>query len=243
VRPPLIAVSSYRLAPGNVPRWEGGAFAVPDTYVGAIRRAGAIPALLCPAGDVSAEDILEAFDGLLLVGGGDVDPRRYVGEPHPRVYGIDPDRDAFEIGLTLAADRMDLPTLAICRGVQVLNVAFGGSLLQHLPDVPGLLPHGIPGEDAGAVHPVKVSPGSRLDHAFGADRTTCSSHHHQGLDRLGEGLSAVAWADDGLVEAVERDEGWMLGVQWHPEETAADDPSQQRLFEALVERAGERAAA
>jgi putative glutamine amidotransferase len=90
---------------------------------------------------------------------------------------------------------------------------------------------------------VKVSRGSRLDHAFRPDRTTCASHHHQGLDRLGEGLSAVAWADDGLVEAVERDGGWMLGVQWHPEETAAHDPSQQRLFEALVERAGERAAA
>ena len=217
---------------------------MPDTYVGAIRRAGAVPALLCPAADVSAEALLDAFDGLVLTGGGDVDPRRYAGEPHPSVYGIDPDRDAFEIGLTLAADRMDLPTLAICRGVQVMNVAFGGSLLQHLPDVPGLLPHGIPGRDrGGAVHSVKVSAGSRLEHAFASDRATCSSHHHQGLDRLGEGLSAVAWSDDGLVEAVERDQGWMLGVQWHPEETAVDDPSQQRLFEALVERAGERALA
>src|SRR5581483_6779612 len=151
------------------------------------------------------------------------------------IYGLEPDRDAIEIGLILEADRTGTPTLAICRGMQVMNVAFGGTLIQHLPSV-GLSGHGAPSGEEGARHEVKVAPAGRLAEAVRVERLTCSTHHHQGVDRLAPGLVATAWSEDGLVEAIERDSGWMLGVQWHPEDTAADDPSQQALFDAFVRR-------
>ncbi|MBA3551383.1 MAG: gamma-glutamyl-gamma-aminobutyrate hydrolase family protein [Actinobacteria bacterium] len=237
---PLIAAVGYRLPAGRVTRWDTGAFAVPESYVKALRRAGARAAILCAADDWSGAGELERFDGLLLVGGGDVEPGRYGAAAHPADYGLDPERDAEEIGTLQAADRAGLPTLAICRGAQVLNVAFGGTLLQHLPDVPNLLPHRPTEGGPAAMHAVKLLQGSRLAAACDASEATGLSHHHQGFDRLGEGLSAVAWSDDGLVEAIERQDGWMLGVQWHPEETAAHDPAQQGVFDAFVAEAGRR---
>jgi putative glutamine amidotransferase len=237
VRAPQIAVPSYHLAAGRVTRWDRGAYAVPDSYVEAIRRAGGRPVLLTAPDGADPMDVLERFDALLLVGGGDVDPARYgAASHHPDVYGVDPERDRFEIDLLRSADRSGLPTLAICRGVQVLNVAFGGTLHQHLPDIPALGQHRFP---AGHVflHEVKVAEGTRLAEAARSVALQCLSAHHQGVDAVGEGLTPVAWSGDGLVEALEREGGWMVAVQWHPEETSADDPSQQSLFDALVAEA------
>jgi putative glutamine amidotransferase len=234
---PLIALVSYRLAPGRVKKWDTGAFAVPDQYVAALDRAGGRASLLAGRADGEPEGLLERFDGLLLVGGGDVAPERFgAAHRHPDVYGVDPERDALEVDLVLAADRMGIPTLAICRGIQVLNVALGGTLHQHLPDVEGFDQHRQPAK-VGFMHEVKVSESSRVIEATGAAALQCFSAHHQGLDHIGGGLVPIGWAQDGLVEAVERPVGWMVGVQWHPEHTAAQDPSQQALFDALVARA------
>ena len=238
---PLIALVSYHLAPGRVTKWDTGAYAVPDEYVAALDRAGARAALLAGTPTENAGELLERFDGLLLVGGGDVAPERYgAAEHHPTLYGVDVGRDAFEIDLLLAADSTGLPTLAICRGLQVMNVAFGGSLHQDLPSTAGFEQHRQPVK-VGFLHDVKLEESSRLAEAVGAVAMSCYSAHHQGLDRLGEGLRPVAWTGDGLVEAVERPDGWMVGVQWHPEHTATGDPAQQALIGALVERARDRA--
>jgi putative glutamine amidotransferase len=231
---PLIGVATYHLQSGRITRWDTGAYAVPDSYVDALRRAGA-RVILLPGPD--GTDLMHRVNGLLLTGGGDLEPSRYGADPHPALYGVDQDRDGFEIDLVLAADRERTPTFAICRGAQVVNVAFGGTLHQHLPDHDDLGPHGIPKAGGGLLHDVKVSESSRLFAGSGASVMSCSSSHHQGIDRLGEGLIPVAWSGDGLIEAVERPEGWLVAVQWHPEATATSDPAQQSLFDAFVERA------
>jgi putative glutamine amidotransferase len=237
---PLIAVVGYHLAPGRVTRWPEGGYGVPGPYIDALRRAGARTLIVNPGEDTEPAQILEPFDGLLLVGGGDVDPSRYGQERGPELYGMETDRDELEVGLVLAADRLALPTLCICRGMQVMNVAFGGTLHQHLPGMPGLLEHGVPLADTVSTHDVKVAAEGRLFATTKASRLSCSSHHHQGVDRLGTGLAANGWSPDGLVEGIERvvddpyNEVWMLGVQWHPEDTAAEDPTQQALFDGLA---------
>lgn len=234
---PQVAVVAYHLSPGRVSYWQVGGFGVPENYVDAVRRAGGRPELMLPGDDTPPEELLKSFEALLLVGGGDVDPARYGQEPHATIYGLEPDRDDLEIELLREADRTGMPTLAICRGMQVMNVAFGGTLIQHLPDHNAYLPHGTPSGRDHLAHDVKAAPGSRLADGAGAEVLICSTHHHQGVDRLGEGLAATGWSEDGLVEAVERDGGWMLGVQWHPEDTASEDPRQQALFDALIGRA------
>jgi putative glutamine amidotransferase len=242
---PLIAVVAYHLADDRVPRWPHGGYGVPGPYLDRLRRAGARTAIVSPGEPVSALEVLEPFDGLLLVGGGDVDPRRYGQEPGEHVYGVEPDRDAFEIELLHAADATGVPTLCVCRGMQVMNVAYGGTLVQHLPGTPGLIEHGVPVADTQSLHDVRTEPQSRLRATTGVERLTCSSHHHQGIDRIGDGLRPTGWSEDGLVEAIElerdgdpgnrpHEAGWMLGVQWHPEDTAGQDPAQQALFDALV---------
>jgi putative glutamine amidotransferase len=231
---PDVAVVAYHLRPGRVSFWGVGGYGVPENYVDAVRRAGGRPCLILPGDDSPPPELIEAFDALLLVGGGDVEPSRYGQTSRAEIYGVEPDRDAFEIGLLREAERRHLPTLAICRGMQVMNVAFGGTLIQHLPDHGEYRPHGAPSGEDRISHDVKVQPGSRLATAVQADVLSCSSHHHQGLEELGEGIAATAWSDDGLVEAIERDGGWMVGVQWHPEDTAERDPEQQAVFDALV---------
>ncbi len=238
---PLIAVVAYHLATDRVARWPEGGYGVPKPYLDALRRAGARTAILSPGEEGTPEEIFEPFDGLLLVGGGDVDPGRYGAEPGEHLYGIEPDRDEFEIALLHSADRLAMPTLCICRGMQVMNVAFGGALHQHLPDHPDLIEHGVPLEGTQTIHDVTPEPGSRLSAVTKAGRLASASHHHQGVDRLGEGLAATGRSPDGLIEAIEAivpdpqdtRATWMVGVQWHPEETAEDDPAQQSLFEAL----------
>jgi putative glutamine amidotransferase len=237
---PLIAVPAYRLEPGRVARWPEGGYGVPAPYVDALRRAGARTAILPPGEKADPDELLVAFDGLLLVGGGDVDPTRYGAERGAHDYGIEPGRDAFEIALLRAADRAAIPTLCICRGAQVMNVAFGGTLHQHLPDIDGLLEHGVPLDDTTSLHDVEPDQETRLATATETSSLRCASHHHQGIAVVGEGLRVAGRSSDGLVEAIERnaasdtDGGWILGVQWHPEETAATDPSQQALFDTLV---------
>jgi putative glutamine amidotransferase len=240
---PLIAVVAYHLDPGRVTRWPDGGYGVPAPYIEALRRSGARTAILSPGEGPDLDEILEPFDGLLLVGGGDIDPARYGADPDTaHDYGIDPDRDSFEIDVLHAADRRHVPTLCLCRGMQVMNVAFGGTLHQHLPDLPELLPHGVPLDGTESMHDVDPIPGSRLAALTKSGTLSCSSHHHQGVDRVGDRLVVTGRSPDGLVEAIElvvgdqQDEWatWMLGAQWHPEETAASDPVQQSLFEALV---------
>lgn len=235
--PPLVAIPAYHLAAGRVADWSRGGYAVPDAYVAALHRAGA-RAVLVPTLDVDdPEAVLAAFDGLLLAGGGDIDPLRYGAERHPEVYGVDPARDAAELALVRAALALAVPTFAICRGMQVLNVALGGTLHQHLPDLQGMDLHGQPGHDLSVVHDVKVTEGTLLAQAVGRPVLRCISHHHQAVDRLGAGLTAVAASGDGLVEALELEDpgdSWVLAVQWHPEMTAAEDRSQQALFSALA---------
>ncbi len=229
-----VAIVAYHLRPGRVTHWTVGGYGVPENYVDAVRRAGGRPTLVLPGDETLADESLRPYDSLLLIGGGDVEPARYGQERHEEIYGVEPDRDELEMALLLEADRAGTPTLAICRGMQVMNVAFGGTLIQDLADHGGFMEHGAPSGADRLTHDVKLASGSRLATVAGNEVLSCSSHHHQGLDRLGEGLVATAWSEDGLVEGIEREQGWMIGVQWHPEDSAARDPGQQVLFDALV---------
>lgn len=239
---PLIAVVAYHLGEDRVARWPEGGYGVPKFYLDALRRAGARTVILAPGEEGTPAEILEPFDGLLLVGGGDIDPARYGGGSSEHLYGIEPDRDEFEIQILRAADRIALPTLCICRGMQVMNVAFGGTLHQHLPDIPQLIQHGVPVEGTLTIHDVTPAAGSRLAAVTKSGSLAAASHHHQGIDRLGDGLEATGRTEDDLIEAIERTvpdqqdprATWMVGVQWHPEETAEHDPAQQSLFDALT---------
>jgi putative glutamine amidotransferase len=236
---PEIGIVAYHLRPGRVTSWGVGGYGVPENYVDALRRSGAYAALLLPGDDRTPDELLDRLDALMLVGGGDVVPERYGREAVDEVYGLEPDRDDFEIALLLRAVERDVPTLCICRGMQVMNVAFGGDLVQHLPADDRFMTHGVPSEAESLLHDVKLLAGSRIAEAAGSEVVSSSSHHHQGVDRLGDGLVATGWTEDGLIEAIESERGWMIGAQWHPEDTAASDPAQQGLFDALVREARE----
>jgi putative glutamine amidotransferase len=226
---PLIGITAY-VEPAKWGAWELPSALVPQMYVQAIERAGG-RALLVPPSTEGVEETLDALDGLLFSGGADLDPSTYGQETHPQTDGTRPDRDRGELALLTAALERDMPVLAVCRGSQVLNVARGGDLVQHLPDVIGDERHKhTPGVFAD--HDVRVEPGSQVGELLG-DRAPVKSHHHQGYGKVGEGLREVAWADDGTVEALE-DPGkrFAVGVLWHPE--AGEDAA---LFDALVEQA------
>jgi putative glutamine amidotransferase len=241
VTAPLVAIPTYHLGPGKVGNWEG-AYALPEPYVAALVAAGARVVLVPASQPGAAGELLARVHGLLLAGGGDIEPARYGAGDHPAQYGMDPDRDELELELATTAVAMGVPVLGICRGVQLLNVAFGGTLVQHLPDGNGHAGNQVVHRDEAmqAMHDVEVERGSRLAEALGDTRAACLSHHHQGLDRVGDGFRPVAWAPDGVVEGIERDQGWTVGVLWHPESTAATDPVQQRLLGTLVEMASRR---
>ena len=232
---PLIGITTYAQdARWGV--WHQPAALIPLDYVDAVERAGG-RALLIPPSEDGVEETLSALDGVVFSGGADVDPARYGAEAHPETDTPQARRDAGEIALLRAALERDMPTLAICRGAQLLNVARGGDLVQHLPETVGTDDHKqTPGEYA--VHPVAVKEGSRLASIVDG-RSEVTSHHHQALGRVGEGLVESAWAPDGTLEAVEDPSlRFAVGVQWHPE--AGDDAA---LFEALVEQAREYRAA
>lgn len=211
-------------------------------YLDGLRRAGAIPLALGGTPAVDPTSYLTRFDGLLLVGGPDVDPSRYGEAAHPAAYGLDPRRDEAEVVLSRAALAIGLPLFGICRGIQLLNVALGGTLWQHVADLDLPVSHGVPaGSGVPAAHPVDVAQGSRLACLVGAARVEgCVSIHHQAVRDVAPGLVATAWSPDGLVEAVETPpEGpWCVAVQWHPERSAAEDPVQQALFDGFVARVG-----
>jgi gamma-glutamyl-gamma-aminobutyrate hydrolase PuuD len=239
---PLIAVTGVPIVAGGVLGWRQGAVACTAAYVDAVSRAGGDPVILPPVllDDESASARLSRFDGLLLTGGGDIDPALYGQETRPEVAHVNPARDEFEMPLVRAAIDRALPTLCICRGAQVLNVALGGTLHQHIGDREELVAHRNDDGSDGVLHEVWAQPGSRIMKAMGVERARTFSHHHQALADLGAGLVPVAWAEDGLLEGVELDDAWVLGVQWHAEATAAADPTQQAVFDALVREASNR---
>jgi putative glutamine amidotransferase len=223
---PLIGITTY-VEPASWGHWQLDAALVPYDYVRAVERAGG-RAVLIPPDDDGIDEVLDAVDGIVFSGGNDMGAETYGAVADPATIGTNPARDSGELALLTAALERDLPVLAICRGVEVLNVVRGGDLVQHLPDVIGHEQHrAVVGEFS--QHPVRVDPDSRL----GEVRGNVMSHHHQGLGRLGDGLREVAWAEDGIVEAVEDPaKPFVVGVLWHPE--AGED---QRLFEQLVEAA------
>jgi len=233
---PLIAVTGVPIVAGGVLGWRQGAVACTSAYLEALQRAGGDPVIVppVPLDEAEAGARLRRFDGVVLVGGGDIDPGLYGQETRPEVAHVNPARDEFEIPLVRAAIATGLPTLCICRGAQVLNVALGGTLHQHISDREDLVAHRNDDGSDGVLHEVRAQPGSRTMKAMGVERARTFSHHHQALDGLGAGLVPVAWAEDGLLEGVELEEGWVLGLQWHAEATAAADPTQQAIFDALV---------
>lgn len=226
---PVIGITTY-VTDARFGDWEAESALVPSAYVNAVERAGGRP-LLVPPSEEGLDETLGALDGLIFSGGSDLDPDTYGQEAHPETKGVAPERDRAELALLQGALERDLPVLAVCRGSQVMNVALGGDLVQHLPEVVGDEKHKhTAGEFAD--HDVDLEPGTRLAGLLG-DRAPVKSHHHQGFGQLGQGLRKAAWAEDGTLEAIEDPERrFALGVLWHPEE--AED---LRLFEALVEEA------
>jgi gamma-glutamyl-gamma-aminobutyrate hydrolase PuuD len=208
--------------------WEERVALLPHAYVGAVTRAGG-GAILLPPMPFEPRPVLGVLDGLVVTGGADVDPRRYGADAHGQTDPPREERDAWELSLCKAALEMDLPLLAICRGLQVLNVALGGTLHQHLPDVVG---HNSHRATLGHMSPnsVAIEPGTTVASILGPG-TEGFCHHHQAVDRLGSDLRAVGFAPDGTVEAAEvPGHAFAIGVQWHPE----DNPTDDRLFTALV---------
>jgi putative glutamine amidotransferase len=217
--------------------WDQQAYLLPRSYIRAIQRAGGLAVMLPPDEAVEREpdEVLDLIDGLILAGGADIDPSSYGDDAHPETRGTVPERDNFEVALARRAMERDMPLLGICRGMQLMNVATGGTLLQHLPDSHGHHEHRRnPGTFDGADHDVRLNEGSLAARATGEVVHATKSHHHQGIDRLGSGLEVTGWSlIDELPEAVEMPERrFALGVQWHPE---ADERS--RLVAALVQEA------
>jgi putative glutamine amidotransferase len=211
------------------------------SYLRAVQQAGGIPVLLPPHLDDRARAALsERLDGLLLTGGGDLDPARF-GEPrHPSVYEVSGARDALELDVVDRALARRRPLLAVCRGIQVLNVALGGTLYQDIPTEPGSpIAHSQKAPRQEPTHGVTVRGETRLAGILGAGEVAVNSLHHQAIKRLGRGLRDVAWAPDGIVEGVELPDApaLVVGVQWHPEELVGHDEAARRLFRALVDAA------
>jgi putative glutamine amidotransferase len=195
-------------------------------YIRSLEGAGLVPVIVPPlSSPTAARAIIDGCAGLLLTGGEDVDPARYSEQPHPTTGAPHPMRDETEIALFEAARAIKLPVLGICRGIQLANVALGGSLIQDIPSQrPSPFAHDQP-QDAGVrTHPVSVAPGSRLAEALGATELDVNSYHHQSVNRLAPGLRVTATAPDGIIEGVEIEEPtwWMVAVQWHPEDLTTD---------------------
>lgn len=233
MRSPLIGITTYH-------KDERGYIQLPAQYADAVRRAGGIPLLIQP-GEPRMDELMTLLDAIILSGGGDVDPSLYSTGDHAQVYWVDQERDQFEIDLVKRTLEGDKPLLCICRGLQVLNVALGGTLIQHIPDVVAdAIAHRVPPRDP-AHHPVALTPGSRLAEIIGQNEVTTASWHHQAIDSLAPGLRVVGRAPDGVIEAVEMPaRPQMIAVQWHPELTAAADPGQQAIFNSFVQMSAEQ---
>jgi putative glutamine amidotransferase len=222
--------------------WDQEAFLLPRSYIAAVQRAGGVALLLPPDEAVVREPdlVLDVIDGLMLAGGADIDPEAYGERPHPKTVETVPERDRFELALARGALERDIPFLGICRGMQLMNVVCGGSLIQDLPERFGHHDHRrVPGSFDGADHDVRLAEGSLAARSAGEELHSTKSHHHQGVDRIGDELVVSGWSVmDELPEAIELpDRRFALGVQWHPE---ADEAS--NLIAALVAEAAEHAA-
>jgi gamma-glutamyl-gamma-aminobutyrate hydrolase PuuD len=233
-------------------QWRSGYLRFPLTYAHAIRSAGGEAKVLStfdPApGDEITQDyelltgldpldpsVLDGAQGLVMPGGGDIDPAWYGCERHPRTHNVNHRRDRFELTLLEEALARDIPVLAICHGMQLLNVHFGGTLDQHLADDPRRLDHDRDRPRAEPAHSIRIEPGTLLEEILGKDPQV-NSHHHQGLQRVADELVEVAWAEDGVLEAVVvPSHAWVVGVQWHPEAMAPVDQGERALFEAFVD--------
>jgi putative glutamine amidotransferase len=234
---PTIGITTYHTN-ADWRGWSEEGALLPWTYVTSIRDNGGRPVLLPPGGDAAeAAATVAVLDGVVIAGGGDIDPAIYGAARHSKTEVTAPDRDAWELAVADAAIRMNVPLLGICRGMQVLNVACGGTLHQHVPDLVGHEVHA--GAPTGfGTHKVRVTSGSTIMGILpGGEYFEVPTHHHQAVDKVGDGLIAVAWADDGIIEAVEAvlPHEFIVGVQWHPEQ--GDDT---RLFTALVAAAENR---
>lgn len=238
--PPIIGLTSQpkptRSSAGDI-----DSQVLAHTYIDAVARAGGLPILLVPVPASDIDALLDRIDGLVLTGGGDVDPSRYGEEPGATIRGVNADRDEFELELVHRARQRRMPVLAICRGIQVLNVALGGTLVQDIPSATGSSGHDQVGHLAYDGHqPVTLEQGCALAHVVGDTRLMVNSIHHQAIKDLAPGLRAVGWADDGIIEAIEpEDQQWpLLAVQWHPEYLGhVDDQASFALFSSLVETA------
>lgn len=238
---PLIGVTTSELRPGELAtlRRHGEPpnpeMALGMTYVRALEAAGALPVVVPPLSEADIPRVLARFDALVLSGGPDLAPSAYGAEPHQELGSTEPGLDTFEYAMATEALSLGLPILGICRGAQTLNVARGGTLHQHLPDVAGdLIAHRQSVDGRVPTHPVKILPGSRLAAVVGTTQLSVNSFHHQAVDRLGDGLLACAWAPDGVVEAIEDpDHSFVVAVQWHAE-TLQGVPGQPALFDELV---------
>ena len=233
---PLIAVTMWKR---DLPSfWDPHSqlYTLSEHYVEALRRAGAVPLMLAHPDPGDCDAIIAAVDGLLLTGGGDIDPRSYGRVNDGLSRDMAPNADAAEIALISGASRRRMPTLGICRGMQMLNVALGGTMHQHITTPEGA--HTPEPADFDAIkthgHEVTIEPGSRLAELYGATRRYVNSYHHQGVDEVAPGFTVTARADDGVVEGLEHDGAWdCMGVQWHPEKTL--DDTDDILFDTFVE--------
>ena len=235
---PIIGITTYgRREQPNPSDHYAEHYSAPAQYVAAVRRAGGVPVLLMPE-EPAWERWLEVVQGVVVSGGSDVEPVRYGVAEHPDVVTFDRERDDFELALAERLVESDLAALFVCRGMQVLNVALGGTLHPHIPNLGA---EDIHRNDKGlwTYHDIEAVDGSRVAEAMGTTSAKPCSGHHQALDRVADPLTVTATAPDGLAEAVELiDHRWLVGVQWHPEVSAAPDPSQQGIFDSFVAAAG-----
>jgi len=225
---PLIGLTTYACD-------EKGHYTLPTEYPEAVRRGGGIPLLLTP-GESEIEPLLSSLDGVIICGGGDINPKHYAGDQHDHLYMVDDARDETELAICQKILHYGIPTLGICRGLQIINIALGGTLHAHLEDTYGdTLAHRAPPRET-VMHDVTLEPTSTLYAITRQATLSVVSWHHQAVDNLGTGLRVSAVAEDGVIEAVEliASDHWLIAVQWHPELSAATDKYQQSLFNSLI---------
>lgn len=232
---PVIGISIYG-------RNQEGEFYLPGAYVDVVRKAGGIP-LLLPPGESNIDALLDQVDGLILAGGGDIDPQ-FLSTPttwHPKIYGVDLERDTFELALVERVFQREIPVLGVCRGLQVIGVAGGAELVVHIPDVYGeSVLHRLEEPSRCTQHPVAIAPDSLLARTLQRTTTPITSWHHQAIGSAPPQWRVVATAEDGVIEAIEHtSHPWAVAVQWHPEMMALEDSSQMALFAAFVQASRE----